>query len=230
MMKHWVSLVGGVMACAGTSLGVPAYSFEVVMPGGGPDGPDGFFGLGASVGQESSLGVTHLEHSLRYEAGVGGFVGVRTENVPAALNNPPGVEYVLFDLYVPEIPVGRLTFADIGVTIFGHDLDNGIFGVQSLFTDSVSITPLGVGQHNDLRIYLDSEFFTGESFNDIFGDDPGDLDIASAFQFHLSKDAGVPVTFFIDNVRFGVPAPGAGALFGLGAMGMGVRRRRRGTR
>lgn len=224
MMKHLVCLAGGVMACAGTALGTLAYSFEVVTPGGGPDGPDGFFGLGALVAQESVLGVTHLEHSLRYGAGGAGFVGVRTENVPASLNNPPGVEYVLLDVYVPEIPVG-LTFADIGVTIFGHDIDNGIFGVQYQFTDVASITALGVGQHNDVRIDLDAEFFGGESFDELFGDDPSDLDVVSAFQLYVSKTAGVELTFYIDNVRF-VPAPGAAALIGVGALGLGARRRR----
>lgn len=225
MMKHLVCLAGGVMACAGTALGTLAYSFEVVTPGVGAPGPDGFFGLGAVVAQEPVLGVTHLEHSLRCDVGAVGFAGVRTEQVPASLNNPPGVERVLFDLYVPEIPLG-LTFADIGVTIFGHDLDNALFGVQHQFTDTVSITGLGAGQHHDLGIDLDAEFFSGESFNELYGDDTGDLDVASAFQFYVSKTAAVPLTFYIDNVRFVVPAPGAGALFGLGAMGMGVRRRR----
>jgi hypothetical protein len=36
---------------------------------------------------------------MKYEVGTGGFVGARTETViPATLNDPPGVEFVLFDL------------------------------------------------------------------------------------------------------------------------------------
>ena len=93
----------------------PVYSFEVIAPGGGPPGPDGFFGLGATVSQEPTVGVTHLENSMNYTAGNGGFVGVRTEIVPATLNNPPGVTHVLLDMFIPSpMPVG-LTFADMGV-------------------------------------------------------------------------------------------------------------------
>lgn len=214
-----------VFAAGTASALIPAYSFETVVPGGGPPGPDGFFGLGASVSQESVLGVTHLRSSMRYTAGSGGFVGARTEIVPATLNNPPGVEYVLVDLFIPEIPAG-LNFADMGVTVFGHDIDNGIFGIQNQFTDTLSITGLGVGQHNDLRIYLDTELLSGESFNDLFGDDLDDLDVASAFQFYISKTAGVPMTVYIDNVRFVVPAPGTAFLCAAGTMLLAVRRRR----
>jgi hypothetical protein len=217
--------VGVMLSCAGTALGVPVYSFEELVPGGGVPGPDGFFGLGAVVSQETDIGVTHLEYSMKYTAGGGGFVGARTESVPPSLNNPPGVEYVLFDLHVPEL-AGDLTFADIGVTVFGHDLDNGVFGIQNQFTDVASITALGVGQHHDVRIDLDAEFFSGESFNELFGDDASDMDVASAFQFFISKNAGVPLTIYIDNVRFAVPAPGAVAWCGVGAIVLGVRRRR----
>jgi len=221
-----VSAVVIMLSVSGAALGQTlAYSFEEVVEGGGGPGPDGFFGLGAVVTQEASIGVTHLEHSMRYVAGGAGFVGARTEIVPASLNNPPGVESVLFDLYIPEIPDG-ISFADIGVTVFGHDLDNGIFGVQCLFNDSISMTALGTGQHNDLRIDLDSEFFSGQSFNELFGDDPADLDVASAFQFHISKSVGASLTIYIDNVRFVVPSPGTVALCGVGAGVLGARRRR----
>jgi hypothetical protein len=224
-----LTLVAAVAAlCAGrTDAQIPLYSFEVIAPGGGPPGPDGFFGLGATVAQESTLGVTHLLNSMRYSAGTGGFVGARTELVPPTLNNPPGVSSVLLDMFIPEpLPAG-LTFADMGVTIFGHDIDNAAFGIQSQFTDTVSIAALGPGQHNDLQIDLDSEFFTGQSFNQIFGDDVSDLDVASAFQFYISKNAGVPLTVYIDNVRLVIPEPGTVALAGLASLGLiGLRRRK----
>jgi hypothetical protein len=87
---------------------------------------------------------------------------------------------------------------------------------------------LGVGQHTDLVIDLDSDFFTGESFNDIYGDDVSDLDVASAFQFYISKTAGVFATVYIDNVRLVVPEPATGLLFGIGAIAAGLTRRRQG--
>jgi hypothetical protein len=205
----------------------PVYSFEVIAPGGGPPGPDGFFGLGATVSQEPTIGVTHLENSMNYTAGNGGFVGARTEIVPPTLNNPPGVTHVLLDMFIPSpMPVG-LTFADMGVTIFGHDIDNGVFGIQNQFTDTISIAGLGPGQHNNLQIDLDSEFFSGQSFNEIFGDDSTDLDVASAFQFYISKNAGVPLTVYIDNVRLAVPEPATAMMLGLGAIVVGASRRRR---
>ena len=201
----------------------PIYSFETILPGGGPPGPDGFFGLGAVVAQEGTLGVTHLLNSMRYTTGTGGFVGARTEIVPPTFNNPPGVTHVLLDMYIPEIPTG-ITFADMGVTVFGHDIDNGVFGIQNQFTDTVSIAGLGVGQHNNLRIDLDSEFNSGQSFNNIFGSDTSDLDVVSAFQFYISKNAGVPLTVYIDNVRI-VPEPATVGLAGLALLGLlGVRR------
>ena len=66
------ALLLGMMLPAGAALAqAPVYSFETPLPAG----PDGFFGLGATVAQEPTIGVTHLENSLKYEVGVGGFVG-----------------------------------------------------------------------------------------------------------------------------------------------------------
>lgn len=197
----------------------PAYSFENAL--------DGFFGLGAAVSAETTIGVTDGSTSLKYLAGAAGFVGARTEAViPAGLNNPPGVQSVQFDMTIVEISP-LLTFADIGVTLFGHDIDGGNFGVQMQFADTVSIAGLGVGQHQDLVIDLDSDLFSGQSFNELFGDDVSDLDVASAFQFYISKTVGVPVTAYIDNVRLIVPEPATGLMLGFAAtlVGFVIRRR-----
>ena len=203
------------------------YSFETVFAAGGPPGPDGYFGLGAGATQDT-IGATVGDYSMKYQAGTAGFVGARTEFVPAAVNNPPGVKSIVFDMYVPEIPAA-ITFADIGITMFGHDLDNGIFGIQMQFADTVSIASLGVGQHYDLSIDLDLDVFTNLSFNEIFGDDVTDLDVSSAFQFYISKNAGAGtvLTVYIDNVRTVVPEPTTAVMFGLaGVMGLVVRRQR----
>jgi hypothetical protein len=208
---------------------VPAYSFEAIVP---PNGPDGFFGLGATVSQEPTIGVTHLENSLKYEVGVGGFVGARTEVVPPTLNNPPGVAYVLFDLTLPQAYPD--TFANMGVTIFGHALNPGgpgTFGNQVQFQDELAMAPLGAGTHLNQRIDLDlsvGPYRPGESFNQIFGPvDPNDLTTASAFQFYINKNVLTPITVYIDNVRFVVPEPAAALLSCLGAIAVVATRRRR---
>jgi hypothetical protein len=209
---------------------VPIYSFEAVVP---PNGPDGFFGLGATVSQEPTIGVTHLENSLKYEVGVGGFVGARTESVvPATLNNPPGVAYVLFDLTLPAAYPD--TFANMGVTVFGHALNPGgpgTFGNQVQFADELAMAPLGAGTHLNQRIDLDTSvgpYRPGDSFDEIFGPvDTNDLTVASAFQFYINKNVLTPITVYIDNVRLVVPEPAAGLMSGLGAIAVVATRRRK---
>jgi hypothetical protein len=206
----------------------PAYSFELPLPAG----PDGFFGLGATVTQEPTIGVTHLENSMKYDVGPAGFVGARTETViPPALNDPPGVSHVLFDITIIDAYAGA--FADLGVTVFGHALNapgGPEFGHQVQFADTISLATLALGTHLDQRIDLDlsvGPYRFGESFNDIFGLGPNDLTLASAFQFFISKNAGVPITVYLDNVRLVVPEPATVLMSCLGAIVVGASRRRR---
>ena len=223
-----ISAAAVALACLASGAGaqVPAYSFETIVP---PNGPDGFFGLGATVSQEPTIGVTHLENSLKYQIGVGGFVGARTAVVPPTLNNPPGVTHNLLDLTLPQAYTG--TFAGLGVTIFGHALNPGgpgTFGNQVQFADEVNLASLGAGTHLDQRIDLDMSvgpYRPGESFNAIFGTDPNDLSIASEFQFYVNKNALTPLTLYIDNVRF-VPEPSASALLLAASAGATLARRR----
>jgi hypothetical protein len=212
---------------------VPDYSFEVILPGGGPPGPDGFFGLGATVAQEPVIGVTHLENSMRYTVGVGGFVGARSEVVPPTLNDPPGVQYVLFDLTIPATYTD--TFANMGITIFGHDLNAGggtSFGNQVQFADELPMAGLAPGTYLDQRIDLDFALgpyvpSVGKSFNEIFGTCDDCLSVASAFQFYINKNVTTSITVYIDNVRFVVPEPATFSLLGVGAVVMGAMGRRR---
>src|SRR5262245_18077317 len=117
-----------------------AYSFEVIAASGAnPPGPDGFFGLGATVSQDT-IGATDLLHSMKYDVGVGGFVGARTEIVPATLGNPPGVTGVMFDVTIPQMYAD--TFANMGVTVFGHALNPGgpgTFGNQVQFQNEYAL-------------------------------------------------------------------------------------------
>jgi uncharacterized repeat protein (TIGR01451 family) len=189
-------LCGGGPLRAVTTL---VYSFENQLPGG----PDGFFGLGATVTQDT-LGATHSAHSMKYAIGVGGFVGARTELIPPVLNDPPGVTHVLFDLTITEAYTD--SFADIGVTVFGHALnaDPAQFGLQVQFADQVELAGLAPGTYTDRQITLDSSvgpYRSGESFDDIFGDGEEDLTVASEFQFFINKNTLTPLTVYIDNVR-----------------------------
>jgi hypothetical protein len=211
-----------VCASGAQAQGTLAYSYETVD---GLGQPDGFFGAGATVTQDT-IGATHGTHSMKYAVGVGGFVGARTETViPAELNNPPGVKYVLFDLNVPEAFAG--TFAVLGISGLGHELDSSTFGVQFQFADEENIN-LAPGQYNDLRIDLDTDLFSGLSFNDRFGDDLADLDVVSQFQFYMNKTVLNPFTVYIDNVRLVVPEPATFAMLSVGAVGLCFARRRRG--
>jgi hypothetical protein len=235
MTRHALTFAAFAVAvamAAAANAQLPAYSFETILPGGGPPGPDGFFGLGATVGQEPIIGVTHLENSMSYSVGVGGFVGARTEIVPATFNNPPGVQYVLFDLTLPAAYPD--TFANMGISLFGHDLNAAggtSFGNQVQFADELAMAPLGAGTHLNQRIDLDTSVgpyvpSIGQSFNEIFGTDPDDLSVASAFQFYINKNVLTPITVYIDNVRFVVPEP-AGALLACCGMALVVAARRR---
>jgi len=223
-----IATVVAILVFAGSAQAQVGYSFETLLPAG----PDGFFGLGATVSQEPTIGVTHLENSLKYEVGVGGFVGARTEAViPATLNDPPGVNFVLFDLTLTEEYTD--TFADLGVTVFGHALNapaGAEFGHQVQFADQYEMAGLAPGTYLDQRIDLDlsvGAYRPGESFNDIFGPGPTDLTVASAFQFFINKNVLTPITVYIDNVRFVVPEPATCVMLVMGAVVLGAMGRRR---
>lgn len=217
--------------CFGNSASAaPAFSFETIAtsPPNAP-GPDGFFGIGAQVTQ-SDIGVTDGSFSMKYLAGAGGFVGARTETmIPPALNNPPGLKSVSFDMTIVDAYTD--TFADIGLTFFGHALNapgGAEFGHQVQFAGTASIAALGVGTHAvtiDLGL-SQGPYRAGETFNEIFGPDPNDLTVASAFQFYISKNAGTPATVYIDNVRLNVPEPATALLVGLCAVAGALVRRR----
>jgi hypothetical protein len=140
---------------------------------------------------------------------------------------------VLFDLTIPATYAD--TFANMGVTVFGHDLNPGggtSFGNQVQFADEYAMAGLAPGTYLNQRIDLDFALgpyapSVGKSFNEIFGTGDDDLSVASAFQFFINKNVLTPITVYIDNVRFVVPEPATGVMVGLGAVAMvGLVRRR----
>lgn len=224
-----IAIALAIVAGASQVQAQPVYSFEVIVP---PNGPDGFFGLGATVSQEPTIGVTHGDNSLKYEVGVGGFVGARTESViPATLNDPPGVTHVLFDLTITQTYTD--TFADLGITVFGHALNapgGPQFGHQVQFADQYEMAGLAPGTYLDQQISLAlsvGPYRPGESFNDIFGPGPLDLTVASAFQFFINKNVLTPITVYIDNVRLVVPEPTAVGVLAIAGLAIGCARPRR---
>jgi len=217
------------IVCSAAAVFAADYSFETILPSGAnPPGPDGFFGLGATVSQDT-IGATDLLHSMKDDVGVGGFVGARTEIVPATLNNPPGVTAVMFDVTIPQTYAD--TFANMGVTVFGHELNapgGPVFGQQVQFANEYPLAGKAPGTYKNQLITLDTSvgpYRPGESFNQIFGPDPNDLTVSSAFQFYINKNVLTPITIYIDNVRF-VPEPASWALLSLALPAL-IRRRSR---
>lgn len=220
-----------MIACTSSSAHATlAYSFE----GGSP--PDGFGpnGGGVTVTQDT-IGATDGINSLKASVVNGAtFVGALTGNIPAPIGDPPGIQSIFFDLTIPQ--GGEFTggFAVVGVTIFGASQPGPgqQFGLQAQFADFEHIGGKAAGTYT-VQIDLSSAthpttFATGQSFNQIFGPNPGapnDI-IPTGFQFFINKSNDAPVTIYIDNVRTLVPEPATAAMLSLGAIGLGLVRRR----
>jgi hypothetical protein len=185
------------------------YSFETVD---GNNRPDGFGPNSGGIFSQDTIGTTSGEHSIKvsYPAGPG-FSGMLTELLPEGLGDPPGIDYILFDLTLTEV-IAPEAFVDIGVIMFGRSQPGpGEFFAQAQFDDFEQIGNLEVGTHTNLRIDLDSSFhpitFVQGTFNDIFGAEgsgPNDM-IPTGFQlfFNYTPGSSFPFTLYIDNIRTG---------------------------
>ncbi len=195
------------------------YSFE--------DGLDGFAMNGGFVTDtvsQDTIGATDGTHSLKISAPVGpGFFGALTSTLPAAIGDPPGIDYIAFDMTVtsPFGPGGDVPgFAVVGVTMFGKtQADPTGAGLQAQFDDQEHIDGKAAGTYS-VRIDLNSAAhpLTGDypqTFDQIFGtlgSGPNDL-IPSGFELFFNKTVGAdyPLTVYIDNIRAGInplPLPG----------------------
>jgi hypothetical protein len=230
-MRHGLLCIATVamLFCAGTARAVDTliYSFDALTTGG----TDGFGPNGGGTYTQDTIGTTVGTNSLKSVIPGGAtFVGAITGTLPAVVNNPPGVDYVLFDMTVGQGEEYAGGFAVVGVTVWGCT-QGGACGNQVQFPDVEHIEGKVAGTYNNVRIDLVNaqNYLPGQSFNQIFGlSGSGSPLIPTHFQLYFNKSNDAPLTVYFDNIRVGqVPEPTTFALMGLGAVGLAAFGRRR---
>src|SRR4051812_31021928 len=218
----WVMSLALLIHCAGTVTAqvTQVYSFEPDLEG------FHFNGGGVTVSQETSgLGATSGSNSMKLEyADFSTFAAAETENIPAAFNDPLGVDFVRFDLtntnrYVPPNPQPGVTptFANLGLTFFGNLPENPTQPAQIQFllteqpvgtlepgthTIDIDISNTGGGLHTGGGLNTDTGQIKGYNAWVALGFQP------QAFEIYFNKNGrfGDPTfawTFYIDNIRVG---------------------------
>jgi len=235
-MRHCFASVAvvAILLCASAAHAQLIYSFET----GTAANPDGFGpnGGGVTISQDT-FGATQATHSMKASVVTGAtFVGALTTTLPGALNNPPGVDAIKFDLTIAPNDVFTGGFDIVGITVFGSNAPLAAFGLQAQFAPFIHVDGKAAGTYTDLVIPLTGAtnpltFAGGQTFNDIFtAGAPGPSQLnPSGFQFFINKSNDAPTTIYIDNVRVvpSVPEPATCGLVVMGAVVMGAIGRRR---
>ncbi|MCC6493191.1 MAG: hypothetical protein IT424_09235 [Pirellulales bacterium] len=211
------ALATAALFSAAYGQGTTVYTFEPGLQGFGPNGG------GVSIAWDT-IGATEGEHSMKMSIVQGAtFVGTLTAELPPEIGDPPGLDFVIFDLTITE-PFPAEGFIDAGITVFGasqpDDPNGQQFGLQAQFFDNqFPLGDLPAGTH-EVRMDLTSTthpltFATGQSFNDVFGTaGSGPLDIIpTGFQIYINKSSTAPWTGYIDNIRVGLNPPALDADF-----------------
>ncbi len=212
----FATLLTAFLLCSQTSLALDlAYSFEADAQGFAGNGP------GVTVTQDT-IGATEGTQSLKVDIVQGAtFVGALTDQLDPFIANPPGLDFILYDLTITEQFPQDEGFVDAGVTIFGvsqPDFPGGQLDLQvQFFDEQVSLGDLEVGTH-EIRMNLTDAthpltFETEKGFNDIFGIDGGGANdvVPTGFQIYINKSSNAPWTGYIDNIRVGsLPGPNGG--------------------
>lgn len=231
-MRHGLLCIATVVALLFSGMARAAdtliYSFDALTFGG----TDGFGPNGGGTYTQDTVGTTIGTNSLKAVIPTGAtFVGAITGNLPAVVNNPPGVNYVLFDMTVKQGEEFTGSFGVVGVTVWGCT-QGGACGNQVQFSDFEHVGGKVAGTYNNVQIDLNNaaNYLPGQSFNQIFGlSGSGSPLIPTHFQFFFNKSNDASLTVYIDNVRAGaIPEPATCALMGLGALGLVTISRRRG--
>lgn len=189
-----------------------AYSFETDLQGFGPNG------LGVTVTSDT-IGATEGTNSMKVSiVAPATFVGAATTQLEPFIGDPPGLDFLLFDLTLTSaFPTEG--FVDAGVTVFGVTQPDFPGGQQpadaQFFANQVPLGDLAVGTHS-IRMELSQAVhpvtFVTASFNEIFGtvgSGPNDI-IPTGFQIYINKSSNAPWTGYIDNIRVGSNATGNG--------------------
>ena len=149
------------------------------------------------------------------------FEGILTGEIDSGiLNNPPGVDFVRFDLintnrFAPDDPQsGDPTFADIGISMFGEfDSNPGVSeNIQYQFTQQ-PIGNLEPGTHQvDIDLTMGG-LLIGTAQIKGFNDWVADGFSPTGFQFYVNKSFNFPDpdfawTIYFDNIRTGINVAG----------------------
>jgi hypothetical protein len=183
----------------------PSYSFEGDLQGFGPNG-------GGVTVTLDTIGATDGANSMKVSIHpLATFVGALTPTLAPQVGDPPGLDFVVFDLTVTE-QVPAEGFVSAGITVFGAsqpDYPGGQqFGLQAQFQfdENLLIGDLAIDTPHEVRIDFTQAThpltFAAASFEEIFGAGPNDL-IPTGFQIYINKSQQA-WTGYIDDVRLGV--------------------------